>query len=91
MKKADFEYEIEKHEDFFFSQLSERGKRQYAALEAMKLGYNGVKAVSKRFGIHHHTIRKGKKELLNRELPPANKIRQQGGGRKKNACNKRVD
>jgi len=91
MKKIDFTYDIEKHEDFFYSQLSERGKRQYAGLEAMKLGYNGVEKVSKRFSIHKHTVRKGKKELLEQVLPPANKIRQKGGGRKKNACRKRID
>jgi hypothetical protein len=91
MQKADFEYKIEKHEDFFYSQLSERGKRQYAGLEAMKLGYNGVKTVSKRFGLHHHTVRKGKQELLKREIPPVGKSRKKGGGRKKNAYNKRAD
>ena len=91
MKKIDFEYEIKNHEDFFYSQLSERGKRQYAGLEAMKHGYNGVAKASKRFGLNKHTIRKGKKELLEKILPPANKIRQKGGGRKKNACSKRSD
>ena len=45
MKKEDFNYEIEKHEKFFYSQLSERSKRQCAGLEAMKLGYNGVAIV----------------------------------------------
>ena len=89
MKKQDFEYEIGKHESFFFSQLSERGKRQYAGLEAMKLGYNGVEIISKRLGIHKHTIRKGKKELLDQLVPPEGKIRRKGGGRKKNTCNKR--
>jgi len=91
MKKEDFEYDIDKHESFFYSQLSERGKRQYAGLEAMKLGYNGVNDVSKRLGIHKHTIRKGKKELLDRIIPPTNKIRQKGGGRKKNACRKWIN
>jgi len=90
MKKTEFIYEVEKHEAFFFSQLSERGKRQYAGLEAMKIGYNGVKTVSKRLGIHEHTTRKGKKELLEKALPPVNKIRQKGGGRKKNFSCKRL-
>ena len=91
MNKQDFEYDIEKHESFFFSQLSERGKRQYAGLEAMKLGYNGVKIVSKRLGINEHTIRKGKRELLEQSFLPEGKIRRKGGGRKKNACNKRTN
>jgi transposase len=91
MKKADFTYDIVKHEKFFFSQLSEQGKRQYAGLQAMKIGYYGVKEVSKRLDIHEHTVRKGKKELLEQVLPPTNKIRQKGGGRKKNVCCKRID
>jgi DNA-binding transcriptional regulator YhcF (GntR family) len=91
MKKVEFEYDIEEHEKFFYSQLSEQIKRQYAGLEAMKLGYNGVAKVSKRLGINKHTVRKGKKELQEQILPPANKIRQKGGGRKKNACSKRSD
>lgn len=91
MKKVDFEYEIEEHEKFFYSQLSEFGKRQYAGLEAMKIGYNGVEKISKKFDIHKHTIRKGKKELMQRIVPPLNKVRQQGGGRKKNACSKGID
>ena len=86
MKKSDFEYKIAQHEKFFYSQLSERGKRQYAGLEAMKLGYNGVSSVSARLDINKHTIRQGKKELLNEIIPATNKIRQKGGGRKKNAC-----
>jgi hypothetical protein len=91
MKKEDFIYDIAEHERFFYSQLSERGKRQYVALEAMKIGYNGVKIVSERFGIHKHTVRKGKKELIERSVPPDGKIRQKGGGRKKNTCRKGTD
>jgi negative regulator of genetic competence, sporulation and motility len=83
MKKEDFNYDIEKHEKFFYSTLSERSKRQYAALEAMKVGYYGVKEISLKFDIHVHTVRKGKKELLSQIVPPANKVRQKGGGRKK--------
>jgi hypothetical protein len=90
MQKVDFTYDIDKHEKFFYSQLSEYGKRQYAGLEAMKLGYYGVNKVSKRLGIHKHTVRKGKKELLEQIVPPANKVRQKGGGRKKNDCHQRI-
>ena len=87
MKKEEFIYDIEEHERFFYSQLTEREKRQYAGLEAMKNGYNGVSVVSQRLCIHKHTIRKGKKELMEKIVPPPNKIRQKGGGRKKNASN----
>jgi hypothetical protein len=88
VKKTDFEYEIYKHEKFFYSQLSEFAKRQYAALEAMKIGYNGVSEISERLEIHSHTVRRGKKELILEILPPNKKIRQKGGGRKKNSSRK---
>jgi hypothetical protein len=88
MKKTDFEYDMSKHEKFFYEQLSEHQKRMYAALKAMEIGYYGVQAVSKQLNIHIHTIRRGKKELLMQRVPPAKRIRQQGGGRKKNSCNK---
>jgi hypothetical protein len=91
MKKEDFTYDIERHELFFFSRLSEYDKRQYAGLEAMKHGYNGVGIVSMKFGIHRHTVRKGKKELQERIVPPVGKIRQKGGGRKKNFSCQRID
>ena len=91
MKKVDFLFDIEAHEKFFYAQLSERGKRQYAGLEAMKIGYNGVSIISQKFVIHKHTIRRGKKELLDEIVAPFNKIRQKGGGRKKNACNTGID
>ena len=50
MKKIDFTYDIESHERFFYNQLSEKDKRLYAGLEAMRLGYYGVKEVSIRLG-----------------------------------------
>ena len=83
MRKADFECDIAKHEQFFYEQLSERQRRLFVALKAMEIGYYGVKEVSRRFDIHIHTVRRGKKELLSRTVPPVKKVRQQGGGRKK--------
>lgn len=82
MKKSDFNYDMEKHEKFFYSMLSERGKCQYAALEAMKSGYYGVMEISKKFDTHIHTVRKGKKELLLQIVPPANKVHQRGEAEK---------
>ncbi|MDR2691127.1 MAG: hypothetical protein LBB73_02355 [Dysgonamonadaceae bacterium] len=90
MKKTDFEYDVAKHEEFFYAQLSERQKRLYAALQAMQIGYYGVKEVSEKFDIHIHTIRRGKKELLLETVPPAKRVRQKGGGRK-NATHRQSD
>jgi transposase len=88
MKKIDFEYDIAKHEKFFYEQLSERQRRLFVALKAMEAGYYGVKEMSKRFDIHIHTVRRGKRELLEQTVPPAKKVRLQGGGRKKNSTHK---
>ena len=57
----------------------------------MKIGYNGVSEISEKLKIHKHTVRIGKKELLQEILPPTNKIRQKGGGRKKNSNYKKFD
>jgi hypothetical protein len=55
-------------------------KHQYAALEALSLGYGGQSAVHRAFGISLTTIRKG---ILALESEDSIKgIRKQGGGRK---------
>jgi hypothetical protein len=83
MKKVDFVYDIDEHEKFFFSLLPESLRRKYTGLQAMKGGYYGVSNASKKFGIHKNTVRAGKKELIERIVPPVGRIRQEGGGRKK--------
>jgi hypothetical protein len=83
MKKADFTYDIDKHTMFLYSQMPERLRRLYVGLEAMKAGYSGVAKVSEQFNVHKHTVRRGKIELLQEIVPPAKRIRQKGGGRKK--------
>ena len=83
MKKGDFTYDIEKYEQFFYNQLSEKDKRLYAGLEAMKMGYYGVESASKKYSLNKHTVRKGKRELINESLPPEGYIRRKGGGRKR--------
>lgn len=75
----------------FFKQLDERQQRIFAGMEAKSLGRSGVRIVSEAFGIHAHTIRKGKKELsawdesvereVKEEQPKG--VRKKGGGRKK--------
>lgn len=67
----------------FFAGLNERQKRHYAAVEAASLGYYGVSIISKSFGIHSDTIRQGKKELREADQLLSDRIRKQGGGRKK--------
>lgn len=83
MKKEDFNYDVKKYSLLFFNNLSEKDKRLYSGLLAMQYGYYGVKKVSKTYGIHKHTVRKGKKELLSGDIVPPERIRRKGGGRKK--------
>jgi hypothetical protein len=47
MKKTDFNFDIEKYTLLFLNNLSEKDKRLFAGLEAMKLGYYGVNETSK--------------------------------------------
>jgi len=83
MKKTDFNYDIDKYTTLFYNNLSEKDKRLFAGIEAMKIGYSGVSVISKKWNIHKHTVRAGKKELLSEELTPHTVIRKKGGGRKK--------
>ena len=69
-----------------FGRLSEPQRRQYAYLEAEKLGRGGKTYISKLLHISHKAIRKGEAEVNNPELLgqiPAGRQRRAGGGRKK--------
>ena len=69
------------------SRLREKERRQYAAVESLKLGRGGVRVVCEILKIDKKTVQLGRKELLYMspdQLAPANKQRRVGGGRKKN-------
>ena len=70
------------------SRLSEKDRRQYAAVEAIKLGRGGFTYISKILGIDRDTVSQGAKELLllMEDTPSTDLQRQRrpGGGRKKN-------
>lgn len=70
-----------------YNSLREKDRRQYAAVEAMKLGYGGVSYISRLLLIDRKTILEGKKELLKmatqQEQTDREKQRRAGGGRKK--------
>ena len=81
-----YNQEIERKMELHFTQLSEKAKRHYAAIEAAKLGYGGIKYISNLFKISEYRIRTGIKELAHPELLdsiPKGKQRRLGGGRKK--------
>ena len=62
--------------------LDERGRRRWAATEAMALGYGGITAVSLATGLSYHTIRNGINELESDSPLPSGRQRRSGGGRK---------
>ena len=69
-----------------YSRLSEKDRRQYAALESLKLGRGGITYIGNILGVDRKTIVQGRKELTD-DLPdplPQGRQRRVGGGRKKN-------
>jgi len=67
------------------SELNERGRRRWAASEALELGHGGIKVVAQATGLGERTIRRGCQELRHEQAPasPAGRrIRHAGGGRK---------
>ena len=65
--------------------LNERPWRLYVATEARRIGPGGISQVAREAGVTRKTIRKGLGELEAGALyQPGERIRQQGGGRKKN-------
>ncbi len=67
------------------SELDERGRRCWAANEALELGHGGIKAVAQATGLGERTIRRGCEEML--QVRPTTdydkrRIRHPGGGRK---------
>jgi hypothetical protein len=63
--------------------LDERGRRLFAANEALAIGYGGVTAVSLATGMARSTIRRAIMELQGGSNPIGQRARRQGGGRKR--------
>lgn len=69
-----------------YNHLSEKDRRHYAAIEAIKLGRGGATYISKLLGVSRTTIIVGKKELASLAKGvhiPVKRQRKAGGGRKK--------
>jgi hypothetical protein len=66
--------------------LDERARRQWAAAEALELGYGGASAIATATGMARDTIRAGLRELAYRQDHPdewpGRGVRRPGGGRK---------
>ena len=67
----------------FYTSLSEKDRRRYAAIETAKLGHGGLAYVAAVLGCDPKTIRRGQDDLTH--LPDAlhARVRKRGGGRKR--------
>jgi len=65
----------------FYSMLDEKQRRLYAGLESLRVGHGGDRHVAELMALNEKTVAKGRKELLNGEIP-IDSIRSKGGGRK---------
>jgi hypothetical protein len=76
----------EKLMQLFYSRLSEKDRRHYAAMEAIKLGRGGTNYISELLGLDKASLIQGKRELTHPaefgQIPP-HRQRRPGGGRKK--------
>jgi len=77
-----YSIEIEKHMLEMFNRLSEKDKRRYAGVEALKLPYGGISYIARLFSCSRNTVLKGIIELGGKEALPRKKDRKSGGGRK---------
>ena len=77
-----YESAIEEKMKLFYDNLSEKDKRYYAGIEAVKLGHGGVQYLAHILGCSRQTISKGVEDLENKSLLGKNHIRNSGGGRK---------
>jgi len=80
MKK--YPKEIEKQIEDFYKSLSEKERRRYAGIEAIKLGYGGVSYISEILKCDYGTVLKGQKELEEGINNKDSRQRIEGGGRK---------
>jgi hypothetical protein len=74
--------EVEQQMQRLYHSLSEKDRRRYAAIEALKLGWGGITYISQIFGCDYYTIRFGMDELDSEDAMNMSEIRRPGGGRK---------
>src|SRR5215831_5227912 len=68
----------------YYQSLSEKDRRRFAALEAIKLGHGGTRYITKVLGCDPQTVKDGMREIKQLPDDPAGgRVRQPGGGRKK--------
>ncbi len=73
---------VEEQMQQFYHSLSEKDRRRYAAIEAVKLGWGGITYISQLLGCDDYTIRFGIEELDDQSAMNLKGIRRRGGGSK---------
>ena len=73
---------VQQQMKFYYQSLSEKDRRRYAAIEAIKLGYGGIRSICKLFGCNYRTVQFGIEELESQSTLNQERIRREGGGRK---------
>lgn len=74
--------EVHRLMNLLLSRLDEDHRRWYVALESLKLGRGGDRALARITGLNVETIRRGRRELAGSLGGfPAERIRRPGGGR----------
>jgi transposase len=74
---------LQERATLLFPHLDEKQRRLTAAADARLLGHGGVARVSRATGLSRPTIYKGMAELEGLDVPPLDRVRRDGGGRKK--------
>lgn len=74
--------EIEHHMHRLYQTLSEKDRRRYAAIEALKLGYGGIRYICRLFACDYSTVVHGIDDVKDDTALQQTTIRQAGGGRK---------
>lgn len=76
--------DIEQQLRQYYQSLSEKDRRRFAAIEALTLGYGGIRYIAQVLGCDPQTVHEGMRELKQLPADPAGKrVRKPGGGRKK--------
>src|SRR3989454_4643390 len=68
----------------YYQSLSEKDRRRFAAVEAIKLGHGGIRSIANVLGCDPHPVTAGMREIEQLPADPAEqRVRTSGGGRKK--------
>jgi hypothetical protein len=70
--------DVERKIKQFAGWLSEKDRRRYATVEALKLGHGGIDYIARLLGCDPKTIRQGMRDLEEPQDPAANRVRTKG-------------